>query len=318
MLFTRATARAAGLSDDEITGRLRSGRWSAVRRGLLHVEGTLQPPATREDLEVVAAVRSVRREVVVGLAHAARLWGLPTPLGGCGPPVLLARGGAHRNRDGVRVVVTPLAEEDVVRVPSGLLVTSLRRTATDCLRCLHPPDALAVADAAARRLHPGAFGPADLDRYDGWPGVVGARRLAGLVDPRRESALESWTGLTFATLGMQPPTFWQADVHDDRGFVGRGDAWWSAGVLGECDGRSKYRLRAAERGGADADTLESVLHDERRREARLRRGGLTVVRWGAADVLKPVAAGQLVAFLRQSLRERTGRSFRVSVTPHPL
>ncbi len=234
-------------------------------------------------------------------AHAARIWGLPTPLSGWGRPVLLATTGPTRTTRELRIRVAPCVDGDVLRLPGGLLVTSPRRTVVDCLRTLAPPDALAVADAALRA---GLMAPAELraavDVVAGWPGVRQARHLAALADARRETALESWSGLAFDRFDVPQPQ-WQTDVHDADGFIGRADGWWRPGVVGESDGRAKYALAAAQRGGVDAERLTAVLDAERTREQRLRRAGATVVRWGARDVLSSRAAEALCAQLRREI-----------------
>jgi hypothetical protein len=181
-------------------------------------------------------------------------------------------------------------------------MTSGPRTVVDCLRSLPPADGLAIADAALRAgiCSPTGLGSA-LDRAAGRPNVAVARRTAALVEPRRESPLESWSALAFAAEGVPAPC-WQVDVLDEQGrFVARVDAWWPEGVAGESDGRAKYLLAAEERGGADAARLARVLHEEREREQRLRRLGVDVVRWGARDVLQPDRARALAEHLRARL-----------------
>lgn len=304
------------MTDHQISWRATSGHWLRPRRGLFVLPGADAAGFDDDIVRLVAALRSTRREVVVGHAHAARLWGLPEPLDGWGEPVLLTTTGPHRARNGCRIVVTPLPDDDVV-AHRGALVTSPVRTVTDCLRTLRPPDALAVADAAARLLVPAATIVEAVDGLGGWPGVVQARRLAGLVDGRRESVLESWSALAFDEQGVPMP-LWQVDIGDDDGFVGRGDGWWECGVVGESDGKAKYRLRAAERGGLDAERLAAVLDEERRREERMRRSGLSVVRWGAKDVLGRAGTTALAAHLRAELAARTGRSFSSRVVPHEV
>ncbi len=229
-LVTRAQARAAGMTDRQITRRLHRREWTAARRGLLVVPGRGRGDPEPLDVQVVAAVRSTGREVVVSGAHAARIWGLPKPLPGWGRPVLLAATGPTRTTRELRIRVAPCADGDVLRLPGGLLVTSPRRTVVDCLRTLAPPDALAVADAALRA---GLVAPAELraavDVVAGWPGVRQARHLAALADARRETALESWSGLAFDRFDVPQPQ-WQTDVHDADGFIGRADGWWRPGV----------------------------------------------------------------------------------------
>jgi hypothetical protein len=304
------------MTDRQITWRATSREWLRLRRGVFVLPGAGAARLGDDDLRLVAALRSTRREVVVGHAHAARLWGLPEPLGGWGEPVLLTTSGPHRARNGYRVVVTPLEDGEVVR-HRGVLVTSVVRTVTDCLRTLPPADALATADAAARDLVPASALVDAVDALSGWPGVVRARRLVPLVDGRRESTLESWSALAFDDHGVPRP-LWQVDVLDREGFVGRGDGWWECGVVGESDGKAKYRLRAAELGGADAQRLAEVLDEERRREERMRRAGLSVVRWGPKDVLRRDRATALAGHLRVELAARAGRSFAARVSPHPV
>lgn len=302
------------MTDRQVTRRLRTGEWARARRGLL-VPSRPVPPSDA-DVQVLSAVRSTRRDTAVALAHAARVWDLPEPLGGWGEPVLLAASGATRAGRGLRVLVAPVAEGDVLRLADGLVVTSPRRTVLDCLRHLRAPDALAIADAAVRAQ---LVTPADLTAgaalMAGWPGIVQARRLLPLVDGRRESPLESWSAVAFDDQGVPQPEA-QMDVLDESGLViGRVDVRWRCGVIGESDGRAKYRLAAAERDGVTAEGLARVLAAEREREQRLRDTGATVVRWGAADVLDPVKAGRLARRLREELWRQERRP--VSGTSRP-
>jgi hypothetical protein len=93
------------------------------------------------------------------------------------------------------------------------------------------------------------------------------------------------------------------NVSDAEGvFLGRVDCWWQEGVIGEADGALKYRLAAAERGGASAESLAAVVDDERRREHGLRHAGLPIVRWAARDVRDEPRSAALAAVLREELR----------------
>ncbi len=98
-----------------------------------------------------------------------------------------------------------------------------------------------------------------LDRQSGWKDVAQARRVLELADGRRETPFESWSAWAFAVLGVPQPA-WQVTITDAAGaFLGRVDGWWPEGVAGEADGDLKYRLAAAERGGATADNLAAVV-----------------------------------------------------------
>ncbi|MFZ0161130.1 MAG: hypothetical protein WAL50_19040 [Kineosporiaceae bacterium] len=305
LVVTRSAMRDEGLRDDQIDNHLRRGRWVAVRRGVLAPRTT---PRADPDVEVAAVVAALSRDVVVSHAHAARLWGLPSPLGGWPPLTVTAGGGPTRRRDGIHLVVAPCPDEDIDVDTHGLPVTTMARTVADCLRTLPPPDALAIADAALR----GELSVPDLAcvmaRQKGWPGIVVARRVAGLADPRRESPLESWSAWSFDLFGVPQPT-WQVDLRDAGGwFCGRVDGWWKEGVAGESDGKAKALLAAAERGGLDASTLAKVLDDERRREQRIRRTGCQVVRWGAGDVRRRTPSAALAAHLVHELATARTRS----------
>lgn len=267
----------------------------------------------------MATVLALDRDVVVSHAHAARLWRLPSPVGGWPPLSVTASDGPTRHRDDMHVLVAPCSDDEVTTDPQGVPVTTLARTVADCLRSLRPYDALAIADAARRRhaLSASDLGAA-LNRQRGWPGIVRARVVADLIDARRESPLESWSAWAFHVNGVPSPT-WQVNVSTSRGlFVARVDTWWPAGVAGEADGRVKYRLAAEERAGADAERLAEVLAQERERERRLRRLGVEIVRWGASEVLSGsdaiVLADHLAEVLARASRERRF-SGRIDVPP---
>lgn len=297
-VFGRAEARAAGLSDDQIDRRLRSREWTSLCRGQYAVAGAGE--YLRWRAEIVAHLREHGRSLVLSHAHAARAWRLPSPLDGWGPPSFTASAGSTR-RGNVVIRVAPLPEEHV-EFMDRVRVTSLARTVVDCARTLPGRDALAIADVALAvdgmtrgRLE------AVIVHQHGWPGIAQARRVVALADPRRETPLESWSAWAFEELGVPQPV-WQVEVCDEEGVViGRVDGLWLEGVAGEADGRAKYRLRALERGGADAETLARLLDEERLREMALRQVGLAVVRWDPRDVLVRSRATVLAAHLRREL-----------------
>lgn len=316
-VISRSQARAAGLSDRQISHRVARGDWTVLRRGLFLTTGGVPSPADLVELDLLAALGSTRRELVVSHAHAARLWGLPEPLGGWGVPTFLTDGGPDRTRCALTIRASPLQPGEVVVLGSGLMVTDPTRTVLDCLRTLSPANGLAIADAAARRLLAAGDLQAGVIAFKGWPGVRQARRLLRLVDGRRESPLESWSAVAFDDEGLPAPT-WQVDLADARGFIGRADAWWANGLAGEADGRAKYRLRAEERGGADAERLVDVLTDEREREKRLRRAGADVVRWGSQDVLRPALTIELARHIRRLLAARRPGLFTGTASLSPV
>jgi hypothetical protein len=245
-------------------------------------------------LDVRAALlASPSRELIISHASAARLWGLPRPLDGWPQPEFTATSGSNRRRRGVHVRVAALYDHDVIE-RNGVLLTAPDRTLADCLRTLPGRDALAMVDAALHRGLATEAGVLEiLHHQSGWPGVSVARQVFKLADFRRESPLESWSAWAFAHTGVPSPE-WQVTVRGlDGRPIGRADCWWLRGaIVGEADGRAKYAMAAAERGGHPEALLE-VLQAERRREQRLRQIGADVIRWAAVDVLKEPLARSL-------------------------
>jgi hypothetical protein len=237
--------------------------------------------------------------LVISHATAAQLWGLPQPLAGWPDPEFTITAGRGYRRRGLHVRRAPLTAVDVVEF-SGMLITTPVRTVADCLRSQDERDALAILDAALnRRLVVADAVLQCLGRQQSWPGVMRGRKVLALGDGGRESPLESWSAWTFSQIDVPQP-LWQVEVFAPEGhFIGRVDCWWP-GLAGEADGRSKYVLAAAERGG-DAEALHRVLHEERQREQRLRDIGVDILRWSAAEVLNPVQIKSLTHRLQGAL-----------------
>jgi hypothetical protein len=160
---------------------------------------------------------------------------------------------------------------------SPIPITTVARTIADIARTMARADAIAAGDAALR------LGLATreeiLDILTGMKHVRGCRTAQAvlpLLDPRRETALESWSAVRFWEWGLPEPTP-QVDLYDDEGFIGRVDFFWEEfGIIGEADGRLKYDEPGS-------------LYAEKRREDRLRRlrGCRGVIRWGWIDLSPP-------------------------------
>jgi hypothetical protein len=304
VVFDRLDALSAGLTAGQVDRRSRGHDWDRLRRGFY----TVSPLAddTRWRAEVLAAVRAHRRTLVLSHTCAARAWGLLRPSTGWGPLIFTSPLPPAVRNVAQRILTAPLDDSEVVPV-GRILVTSPARAAVDCARLLAPRDGLAVVDAVLHaRLCTLDELQGVLERQRGWPGAPRARAVVALADGRRETTLESWSAWSFSEQGLLMPT-WQVTLLDIAGvFLGRVDGWWEEGVAGEADGRLKYRLAALERGGVDADGLAAALHEERAREQRLRRAGVSVVRWSARDVLNPGAARSLAEHIRAELA-RGGR-----------
>lgn len=286
-IITRADALAAGLSGDQVRSLVRRGDWQALDRGtyLTRVEH-LPEVYTRErvahtDRCIAAAHRHPGSAIAFGSAAIAR--GLPLV---SGIPrhgqLAVPDGGWTGIRRGVRYRLmhtepTHVTEFDPYDEGSPIPITTVARTLADIARTMPPADALAAGDAALRLEL--ATPQQVLDILVGMRHVRGCRTAQEVVplwDPRRETALESWSALRFWEWGLPHPTP-QVDFYDDEGFIGRVDFFWEEyGVIGEADGRLKYDVPGA-------------LYDEKRREDRLRRtaGCRDLIRWGWPDLRSP-------------------------------
>ena len=164
----------------------------------------------------------------------------------------------------------------------GVLVTPPARTTADLLRLLRRPDALAAGDAMRRAtgVEPAAVAEV-LERFRGQRGVVQARELLELSDPRAESPQESRTRLRCVDAGFPCPEP-QIEVFDAAGeFLARLDM-----------GYRKER-KALEFDGAEYHyTLERMRHDQRRREAVERVG------WAVSVVTTEHVLGRGLVFER--------------------
>jgi hypothetical protein len=202
-----------------------------------------------------------------------------------------------------------------------LKVTSPARTLADCLRHLPVEDSVAIGDAVLRS------GEVDwdevrrvLDRQEPWPYVARGREALHLLDPGRESYLESFSFVRLWQRGLEMPEP-QVTIRDADGtFVARVDGWIAQGAVAlEADGAGKYLLSDADDVDARTLTPHEIASRVRRamaaqadRERRLVDLGVTVVRWGTAESLR--RPEQLVARIRH-VRQRAVRPFTGSATP---
>ncbi len=137
-----------------------------------------------------------------------------------------------------------------------------------------------------------------LSRQERWPFAAVAGLVLPLVDGRRESRLESRSAVVM-DLHRIPRPVPQCWILDRRSRpVARVDfAWVELGVVGEADGRVKYRADAAR-----------VIEDEKDRQARLEALGLVVVRWDERHLYG--AEPLMVRRLHEAFERADGRRFR--------
>ena len=100
---------------------------------------------------------------------------------------------------------------------------------------------MAIADAAIRAGDTSIEAVrAVLERQDPWPYLANGLQGLGLVDPRRESYLESYSLVRLAHRGIQAEP--QVTIRDAEGrFVARVDGWLDEHAVAlEADGTTKY------------------------------------------------------------------------------
>jgi hypothetical protein len=309
-VFTLGMAEKAGLTRQQASRRVRSGQWRRLGSGVYCLTSTWDRADRRGRhlLEAEAACLRGAEDRCISHASAAAWHGFPLPFGETpvwltGPP-----GTATDARRGINLQAATVTEADY-EIRDAVRVTTVPRTVADCLRHLDLGDAVAIGDAALRR-EPKLVTQVEqvLDRCAGWPYVQRARLRLPLLDGRRESALESVSFTEMHSGGVVLPDM-QVRIYDEQGrFVGRGDFWWEGtAVLGEADGLVKYGV------GEDDDLAKSrrALVEEKRREDRLRRLGIHVVRWGLAELRDP----GWVDWLKREIASGDPRGFRGRAVP---
>ncbi len=293
--FTVAQARAAGLTRGRLRAAANRGLVRTVRPGLLVVadhQNGADPSGGTLALPLLSALSP---RAVVSHESAAALLGLwtPRPLRRYLLEVTIP-GHADRTDGRVRVHGSRLESNDVIQV-SGVVVTSVARTALDLARGRSLPTALIPLDSALRSLTlegahtlaPGAARDrvrdriqvdaarsgiaAALERQRGWPGVRAARAALEESDPASESAFESWSRGTIYRAGLPRPTVAEPVAGASGTCYWSDFAWRALGVTGEADGWSTY--------GADLGSFRTSLVAERSRQQDLEAAGWTVVRW---------------------------------------
>lgn len=204
--FLTAEARARGVDLRELRG--------LVTVGLLRhpVRSVYYRPELDDCLGLrVAALRLVVPEdCVVTDRTAAWLWGATTALAPNAhlvvPQVSVFAPPGRRLRNGL------VASGERILIPAditeidGLLVTTPLRTACDLGRLLSREQALAGMDAlAALRAFSVEQLSRELRRFRGYRGVIQARTLSPLVDPRAQSPGESVMRLRWLDAGLPRP-----------------------------------------------------------------------------------------------------------------
>lgn len=277
-------------------------------------------------------VPDIGADVVVSHLSAALAYGWVLPLAGAGRVTLTdgdldapTRRASLRGREEdltVQVASLPASEVgrcsvEIARTRYEVRTTSRARTAADNLRHLPMADGVALTDSALRQGRVSYEQiAAVLGRQACWPYAERGRAALPLVDPRRESWLESFSFVTLHRLGLPMPEP-QVSLFDAKGrFVGRVDGWLEdEAVALEPDGRAKYFL-VEQRPSADLDLAADELLDvarrrmikEKDRRDRIVDLGAELVRWSTNEIVR--SPGEVLTRIAAARRRGDAGRFR--------
>ncbi|HET7305587.1 MAG TPA: type IV toxin-antitoxin system AbiEi family antitoxin domain-containing protein [Segeticoccus sp.] len=315
--FATSEAAAAGVNAWALRQLVRHGAVLRLQRGVYRLR-TAPPEEQRWErirrLHLERARQALRAHRGHALSHetAATARGWWTSLHPDGDVHLTALRVQPRTRrvNGLWLHHSDSVTNDVEEV-DGMPCLTAARTVADCLRTLRASNAVAVADSALRhRATTRREVDAALRSQRRWVGRPRAAEALELVDPRRETWLESTSFVTLAEAGIELPTP-QVEVFDEHlQLVGRVDGMWIAdGTVGEADGDGKY-LRPDADSGPDPEVTSRAILAERRRERAVERTGLVMVRWTRQEIRRDgfgVAARVRAGRARGDLRRFRGR-----------
>jgi hypothetical protein len=281
LLLTR-DLQAAGGNPRDLRSACARGELVRVRRGAYcsAERWTAFTDRERHLARAYAVVEQADHPVVLAGATAAAVWGMPI-LGPFPSDVVVLdqyRGGG-RSEPGVRRVTTG-APTAATRVVSGMPVTTLARTALDVARTTPFELAVGPVDWTLWRKNPIAITAEELqgecERFAPRAGRRHLDRVVEFATTLSDSFGESRARAVIHELGFAVPVL-QLELRDADGPMFADFAWPEVRVLGEFDGELKFTAPRLSGG----DPLER-LRAQRRREARLRRLGWTIVRleWG--------------------------------------
>jgi len=294
----------ARLADPELMTRgLAAGRYTAVRRSLL----SAPPDSEAYEAWILGQVRALVEPArgplcfshsTAALLHGAWSYGTPRLVHVTHPANPHVR---RRAEPDVRRHHTRLFGRDCSTV-AGIRVTSKERTLVDCLRTLQPAAALVAADSLFRL---GAV-PAEVGRVMtaswGKRGMVQARRLLEVCDPRSASPGETVARLAAIDAGLPRPEC-QMVVSTRSGdrFVDLG--WPEVGAGVEFDGEVKYS-------GGEFGLPADVLRRQQERHEDIVAAGVDLLRVGWADLSDPQQLGFDVREVYEAALRRSSREIR--------
>ena len=256
--------------------------WTAARPDLRHL--TL----------IRAALAKARGDLVL-LGASAAVW-LGLPLVGRIPRRVQCLG-RRTDRSSTALLQrrerTGLGALETVR---GVLVSNVSDTVVDLARWGGLTQGVCAMDAAlAARLCTRAELTDAVDRLaTGARGIRSARTATHLTDARSESPGESLSRVRMWQATLPHPDL-QHEVHIDDHTYRLDFLWPRTKVVGEFDGRIKYRKNSF---GKDA---EDTVLNERRRELALTRAGYDVARWTWEEAWPTDASAMLRELARHGI-----------------
>lgn len=254
-----------GVSAPVLRRAAESGRAVRLARGV-YAAGVPEDPVAAH-LQRAIALQLRRPYCLASHQTAALAWGLALPdvAGAAAGPVEFTAVPSDRrrslNRPDFTLALRPLPADHRALQPPGLALTTPARTAVDVAARMGLPEALMVLDSAARMLLIESVGTSRLRQAYEAPRSLRsatlplvqaaaiastrltAKRLARyleLVDPRRESALESYSYGRILEAGLPLPLV-QQRISTPLGDFYPDFFWPDARLIGEADGKSKYR-----------------------------------------------------------------------------
>lgn|GEM_PF-777131 len=289
---TKDILRSAGFTRAMIETQLRAGRLVRLRAGVFLAASALPAEPVGHHLILAHAEQTRYPEAVLSHESAAIVWNLPIP--GVRPwhespaAITFPAGTTQRSRHGVaNHHIGKLPPHHLGRDAAGYIVTSVARTAVD-LAGRHPlPEQLVLLDAAARRICESLVANPRRRDYANPKLIAEARRLLleaatvirsgrlrlgiSLCTPERESAAESLSAGHLHLAGIPTPLF-NPPIHTAKGTLYPDCYWPDHNLIGECDGKVKYR-----------DPEAAVR--EKEREQVFRDDGYRMVRWLAKEAM---------------------------------
>jgi hypothetical protein len=283
------------ISDQRMLRRARErGELVRLRRGVYVDRAQWDAAGSRKQhiLRIRGALVAAQSPVVFAGMSAAAVWGIP--IEGDWPrevTILDEWRGGGRSEPGVRRTAAGFITAQVVEL-QGFRVTNLARTALDVARRYPFAEAVGSVDWALSEHNVNAITVRDLseelERLRPRTGRRHLEQVVGFGTSLSGSYGESTARAVIHLLGFEAPEL-QVPFRDAQGRMDTDFFWRGVRVAGEFDGKQKYT-----RDEYTAGDPREVLWREKKREDRLRRLVLGVVRILTSDVKHPPSLERLL------------------------